>query len=218
MDTDVGAGADAYAMVGTPAAAPAAANDADSWGKKARAALAVEQSLNGYDKVTTRAGRPCAERNGVARVRGTNKEGMMIDVDLLTRVTDRCRQGLERLAKTPGSMFNDFPIATCGPAAELVGRVLSEEAGYEGVYVCGSGHARMAPSQSHAWYEVGDFIVDITHDQFDGTGLSGWIFARGTGWHAEFEDLDRRAGYCMPSGWPCYPYDGYAAIKTALAE
>jgi hypothetical protein len=139
-----------------------------------------------------------------------------IDVDVLSRLADKCREGLQSLANRSGSMFMDFPRGSCGPAAELVGRVLKEAAGYDGVYICGAGHARLVPSQTHAWYEVGEYIVDITHDQFEGTGLAGWIFARGTGWHAEFDDLDHRDGFCMPSGWPCYPFDGYDAIKSVL--
>lgn len=47
--------------------------------------------------------------------------------------------------------------------------------------------------------------------------MSGWIFAREVGWHAEFEDLDLRDGFCMLSKWPCYPFDGYEAINSALA-
>lgn len=141
----------------------------------------------------------------------------MIDVGLLNQLADKCRRGLQSLANTPDSMFMGFPRGSCGVAAELLGRVIKEEAGYDGVYVCGAEHARLVPSQTHAWFEVGEYIVDITYDQFDGTGLSGWAFTRGAGWHAEFEDLDPRDGFCMPSGWPCYPFDGYAAIKSALA-
>ena len=141
----------------------------------------------------------------------------MIDVALLNVLADKCRRGLLTLTTKSGSMFKDFPTGSCGPAAELVGRLLKEEAGYDGVYVCGSGHARLRPSQTHAWYEIEGYVIDITHDQFDDSGLSGWVFAGRTSWHAEFLDMDQRDGFCMPSGWPCYPYDGYSAIKSALA-
>lgn len=142
----------------------------------------------------------------------------MIDIDLLHQLGDGCRQGLLSLVNKSGSMFIHFPVGACGPAAELVGRILKEEAGLDGVYVCGVGHPGLDSNQTHAWYEVGEYIIDITHDQFKGTGLSGWIFARGEGWHTEFEHLDPRDGFCMPSGWPCYPFEGYAAIQSALAK
>lgn len=141
----------------------------------------------------------------------------MIDVGLLSRLADICRKGLQSLAKESGSLFVDFPSGSCDYAAELVGRVLKEQAGYDGVYVCGVGHTCLTPNQTHAWYEVGEYIIDITYDQFEDTGMSGWIFPREAGWHAEFEELNSRDSFCMPSGWPCYPFDGYDAIKLALA-
>ncbi|NVD99957.1 hypothetical protein [Massilia sp. BJB1822] len=141
---------------------------------------------------------------------------MTVNVQLLNDVAEKCRLGFLSLQDEVGSMFKDFPQGACGPAAEIVGRIMKEQTGYDGVYVCGSGHPRLRPNQTHAWYEMGNYIIDVTYDQFEDTGLSGWIFVRGTGWHAEFVDLDRRAGFCMPSGWPCYPFDGYQAIKAEL--
>lgn len=142
----------------------------------------------------------------------------MTEIVVLEALADNCRVGLQSLANQPGSMFFGFPNGACGPAAELVGRILKEQAGYDGQYVCGKRHWDLKPSQSHAWYEVGDYIVDISHDQFDGTGLSGWVFRRGNGWHAGFADVDRRDDFCMPAGWPCYPHDGYQAVLQALSN
>lgn len=139
----------------------------------------------------------------------------MSDIAQIRAVADGCRRGLERLANQRGSMFCTFPSAACGPAAEIVGRILKEELGLEGVYVCGDGHPDLSPAQSHAWFEVERFIVDITYDQFQGTGLSGWVFEHGSDWHSRFSDLDRRDGFCMPNGWPYYPFDGY---RLALEE
>lgn len=139
-----------------------------------------------------------------------------MDIAVLQELAECCRRGLQGIANQSGSMFSGFPEGSCGPAAELVGRVMNEVAGYDGLYVCGSEHARLMLSQTHAWYEIGDYIIDITYDQFQGTGLSGWVFKRGSGWHAAFADLDTRSGYCMPNGWPCYPFDGYQAIMNVI--
>ncbi len=142
----------------------------------------------------------------------------MTDIKRVQAIAEACRRGLKILENRSGSMFFGFPVASCGPAAEIVGRILKEKLNYDGRYVCGDGHPGLEPSQSHAWYEVGNYIVDITHDQFEGTGLSGWVFDRAAGWHAQFMNLDHRDGFCMPSGWPCYPFDGYQAALDEVSK
>lgn len=113
-------------------------------------------------------------------------------------------------------MFLGFPVAACGPASELIGRFLNERLGLEGYYVCGNQHPRLQEGQSHAWFEVGDTIIDITYDQFDGVELGGWLLSRESPWHMSFGSIERRAGFCMPRGWPMYPFDGYHAIEKIL--
>lgn len=140
----------------------------------------------------------------------------MIEAVKIKVIADECRRGLENLAHSSGSLFNGFPLGSCGVASELVGRILKEKLGYDGTYICGVGHPSLECHQTHAWYEVGDYIIDITHDQFQGTGLSGWVFKRNAGWHAEFMELELRKGYCMPIGWPSYPFDGYYAILNHI--
>lgn len=139
-----------------------------------------------------------------------------MDIKEVQTVAQACRRGLERLSTQSGSMFCGFPLAACGPAAEIVGRILKEEFGCDGVYVCGNGHPRLKPGQSHAWYETANYIIDITHDQFGGTGLCGWVFDRSEGWHAEFTELEVRPGFCTPRDWPWYPFDGYLASLQEL--
>ncbi|WP_194725040.1 hypothetical protein [Noviherbaspirillum malthae] len=141
----------------------------------------------------------------------------MTDITKIRAIAEACRSGLESLTNRAESGFFGFPTATCGFSAEIVGRLLKEKLNFDGIYVNGDGHPRLTPSQSHAWYEVGDYIIDITHDQFKGTGLSGWVFKRGEGWHTQFANVCRREGFCMPKGWPCYPFDGYqAALDEVL--
>jgi hypothetical protein len=144
----------------------------------------------------------------------------MINREALERIAALCRFGLLSLAEKNSSMFHKFPRGACGPASEVLGRILKEEFQIEGMYVCASDHSQLNQEQSHAWVEVGEFIIDITHDQFQGTGLSGWVFKRGTGWHAQFSEIDlRRNVFCTPENWPCYPHDGYhAALEKVLSE
>ena len=131
----------------------------------------------------------------------------------VVKLASAARKALECYAHSiDNSMFHMFPIGTCGPAAELVGRVLAERLGITSIYVCGSGHPDLAANHSHAWTEIGPYIVDLTHDQFPATGVAGWVFPASSEWHAQFRDKDRRNGFCMPSGWPMYPHGAYKAI------
>lgn len=140
----------------------------------------------------------------------------MIDRAAVERIAISCRRGLSGLYGRSSSMFADFPRGACGPATEIVARLLKEQLGYDGMYVCGDGHPELSAEQTHAWFEVGNVLIDVTYDQFEGTGLSGWLFARDTGWHAQFKNIERRHGFCVPSGWPRYPHDGYRAALESL--
>lgn len=142
----------------------------------------------------------------------------MTNLVVLEALAHKCRVALEKLADQSDSMFSGFPRGACGNAAEIVGRILMEQAGYDGQYVEGNLHPRVKPGQSHAWYEVDDYIIDITYDQFEGTGLTGWVVPRGQGWHAEFAHLSRTPGFNMPTSWPAYPYDGYHAVTQELSK
>lgn len=143
---------------------------------------------------------------------------MEVDRERLELVASACRRGLLKLSCNNGSVFHGFPRAACGPASDILGRLLKEEFGYDGVYVCGQYHPYLGQGQSHAWFEVGESLIDITHDQFEGTGLSGWVFERGNEWHALFNERHPRKGFCMPSDWPCYPHDGYQAAMVELKK
>ena len=60
-----------------------------------------------------------------------------MDRERLELVAIACRRGLMGLSGNKGSVFHGFPRAACGPASEILGRLLKEEIGYDGVYVCG---------------------------------------------------------------------------------
>jgi hypothetical protein len=139
-----------------------------------------------------------------------------IDLSTLEAFATACRRGLEGLAVKRGSIFQGFPYGACGPAAELVGRLAHEQFGVSGRYVCANNHRTFTSDQSHAWFEVGAHLLDITHDQFEGTGLRSWVFLISNPWHRQFRSREERAGFAVPAGWPMYPYDGYEAMRAAL--
>lgn len=78
-----------------------------------------------------------------------------VDLQKLAAFADSCRRALEGLATKQGSILHRFPFGACGPASELVGRLLREHLGLSGSYVCGDGHPDLSPNQSHAWVETG---------------------------------------------------------------
>lgn len=134
----------------------------------------------------------------------------------LVRLTSAARTALEALTPLQCAyIFSEFPRGACGPATDLMGRIVLEETGHTGIYVCGSGHPGLRRQPSHAWLEVGGYIVDLTHDQFPGTGLDGWVF-EGSLWHAGFEREIRQL-CLMPSQWGQYPYAAYAAMRNACS-
>jgi hypothetical protein len=98
----------------------------------------------------------------------SEKESALIDRASIEKIAIACRRGLNSLYGTRGSTFADFPRGACGPASEIVGRLLKEQLHYDGVYVCGCEHPGLPADQSHAWFEVADVLIDITYDQFDG--------------------------------------------------
>jgi len=100
---------------------------------------------------------------------------------------------------------------------ELIGRVLLETTGRLGLYACGQQHPELNPQQSHAWLEVDGLIVDVTHDQFPKTGLTGWVF-ESSSWHARFCDVERR-DLCLNSrDWAEYPHRTYALLRHAVGN
>lgn len=132
----------------------------------------------------------------------------------MTVLAATCREALEQMTPAQrGIGFAEFPRGTCGPVAELMGRLTFEATRVNGRYVSGIGHPDLAPQQSHAWLEVRGLLVDVTHDQFAGTGLVGWVFVSST-WHSKF-DAEARPLCLDPKDWWQYPHGAYSAMKGA---
>ncbi len=148
----------------------------------------------------------------------TEKTMSKIDLAELEKVAEACRRGFMSLTSAKGSTFTGFPEGACGVASEIVARIVSETLQCEGVYVCGTRHPQLEKGSSHAWFEIGDFIIDVTYDQFEGTGLSGWIFERSAGWHSQFSSLETTDGFMHPRKWGSYPSDGYRAALDEVKK
>ena len=101
-----------------------------------------------------------------------------------------------------------FPRGACGDACLLLGEYLKDQ-GISGVeYVSGSMPVPPHRVQTHAWLEVGGFIVDITADQF-GDGQPPVVVTTDTRWYERFQDRQRLPAYFSE-------YDDYT--RAALGE
>lgn len=127
-----------------------------------------------------------------------------------------CRKSLVALKpQQRGIGIRHFPHGTCGVVTEMTGRLLYEMTGERGAHVCGTCHPDLGALQSHAWLEVQGFIVDLTHDQFEGTGLDGWV-TQSSAWHTKFE-REVHPLRLAPRVEPLYAHDTYLAIKSAAS-
>ena len=94
-----------------------------------------------------------------------------------------------------GALFSyaRFPAGSCGPASEILGRCIEEQFSVLPELVEGTGRPDRQ-DVSHAWLAFDDLVVDVTHDQFEASGLEPgrWVFARPSKWHANFCFLSRR--------------------------
>ncbi len=94
-----------------------------------------------------------------------------------------------------------------------MGMQIRARLGIEAQWITAKGHPRLKPEQTHAWLEVGGLIVDITHDQFESTGLSGWVFEESRGWHAEFKT---RESSSVSASASMLAVAGYGAMSAEL--
>lgn len=79
------------------------------------------------------------------------------------------RNALEK-AKNNGDFkciqpFCNFPKGCCGETSELLAQFLLKN-NIKTNYVSGTYYLDFYNTQSHAWLETGNFIIDITADQF----------------------------------------------------
>jgi hypothetical protein len=108
-------------------------------------------------------------------------------ISRLTQDAVSIRQRLDD-AQLPDLMAG-FPVACCGTVSEVLSVILKQR--YKRVvYICGEQKKSSGGGRSHAWVQVGDIVVDITADQFD--GMSPVTVTRDSSWHKGWEIRTRR--------------------------
>lgn len=113
--------------------------------------------------------------------------------ELLEHVAVRCREALIAYRDVCGSPLSYFPNGTCDFASFILGQLLERCWGIESTFVIGSHHPSLASNQRHVWLEAQGFVLDITHEQFENTGLMGSVFVLESAWYCQFARHERRA-------------------------
>ena len=117
----------------------------------------------------------------------------------LEAVATRFREAIECWAQNERpEPFQSFPRGCCGDASELLAAYLESLGFVDVFYVTGSGTRDWGTGAcdwcSHAWVEVGSYIVDITASQFSNSLPHVWV-TRDRTWHDEVVEDRRPAGF-----------------------
>jgi hypothetical protein len=133
----------------------------------------------------------------------------------LTALAEAMRPILKALSAsfdwTRPDMLGGFPKGACGSSSELVARYLREFYSYDAKYMSGW----RASHVTHAWVQVGEVVVDLTADQYD--GCPPVIVARDSRWHQQWQTEAPR-NPVMPSNWPDYPYEAWERLVSGMAQ
>lgn len=97
--------------------------------------------------------------------------------------------------------FSGFPRGYCQGASRVLGLYLIKDLKIGPVEIVCNGERRLTEldefeqprCQSHAWLEVGGFLVDMTADQFCDR-LEPVIVTQDHSWHDQFQGQTRHAG------------------------
>lgn len=106
------------------------------------------------------------------------------------------------------SEYRGFPAGTCGDVSNILAEYLRKKGVCGDIdLVCGT---LSGSERSHAWLEVGGFVIDITSDQFPGNPPV--IVDNSSAWHKQFKGLKRRdAGFLRDFS----SEDGFTMRKAA---
>lgn len=110
-------------------------------------------------------------------------------------------------------VFERFPAGSCGDAALLLGRLLSEHGARDIRYVLGK--RRVGDDWgSHAWLTVDGLIVDITADQFEDMDAPV-IVAKTSAWHTGGWQIERDG---LPGDYRKYDEHTVAQLDALYAR
>ncbi len=108
-----------------------------------------------------------------------------IDSARIVQIATALRQAIERCPKTK-LPWENFPRGACGDTTLVLGQLLFDHgiAGFK--YISGQKHWPDGRFSTHAWLQNGQWVVDITADQFPEV-QQAIIVSSDSPWHREWE-------------------------------
>jgi len=91
----------------------------------------------------------------------------MNGVNKLKAEVRKVRKAFEKIKHLLPDSFKKFPKGCCGPVSLILNEYLYIKGYGKFKYVCGD-KGKGKEKRSHAWLEEGEYIIDITADQFSG--------------------------------------------------
>ncbi|NTH25685.1 hypothetical protein G6K83_11440 [Agrobacterium rhizogenes] len=129
-------------------------------------------------------------------------------MDQLIGIATDFRSRLEAYNQDHGLTLNSFPAGACGDASILLAHHLTQHGFGPFRYMCG-----LHGDASHAWLSNGDWIIDITADQFEDFDLP--VFVSSTSpWHDSLNGSDMHEASITVWGdeWAAKFRAAYAAL------
>jgi hypothetical protein len=137
----------------------------------------------------------------------------------LTDLARAFRVAIEHSDLSEDPVLRRFPKGACGDSSLLLAKFLREH-GFDGIeYVLTRSQHGHGPCGTHAWLEVGGFIVDVTADQFACNPGPAVVVTQGREWHSHFPKEEDRHSHSIEDfdesrRWRLL--DVYAAVLTRV--
>lgn len=128
-------------------------------------------------------------------------------------VSDACarfRGAVETTIPRPVGL-KDYPLGACGDTCELLADYLRKVGLGDPTFVSG---VNRGTGQTHAWLELGELIIDITADQFDGVDHPV-IVTTDRSWH---DSHFPSSGHHHPAGLAYWDGPTHAEVKQYYAR
>jgi hypothetical protein len=122
----------------------------------------------------------------------------------------RFRAALETTTPRPVGL-KDYPLGACGETCELLADYLRTAGRGDPMFVSA---VNQGTGQTHAWLELGELVIDITADQFDGVD-DPVIVTTDRSWH---DSHFLSSGHHRPAGLAYWDGPARAEVERYYAR
>ncbi len=111
------------------------------------------------------------------------------EFDRITNFVDAVRSLMEQNPRA-FEPRKQFPLGASAQASHFLGQRIVQFLPSIPVHCVDAIRTSEGVIQNHTWLSVGDIVIDVTHDQFENTGLAPgqWVFEQSTDWHLSFQE------------------------------